>query len=89
MASLVLGLFFFLAFLSGVPAIVLGRLALSDISASGGRLRGRATAIVGIALGVFGCLLTLAYVLPATTHDGEMSRRAVHEQPQADRTRHK
>jgi len=76
MASLVLGLFFFLACSSGVPAILLGRHALSDIRASGGRLRGRATAIVGIALGVFGCLFTLAYFLPATTHDGEIPRRA-------------
>ena len=76
MASLVLGLFFFLPCLSGVPAILLGRHALSDIRASGGRLRGRATAIVGIVLGVFGCLFTLAYVLPATIHDGERPRRA-------------
>ena len=60
---------------------------LSDIRASGGRIRGRVTAIVGIALGVFGCLFTLAYVLPGQPTTVRSRAGAVREQPQADRTR--
>ncbi len=59
-----LGAFFFFACASGVPAILFGWHALSDIKKSGGRLRGRKMAIAGIGLGLFGCLFTIALLLP-------------------------
>lgn len=40
----------------GIPAIVVGRRSLKEISASRGRLRGRAWAWRGIVLGVVGTL---------------------------------
>lgn len=63
-ASLVLGLSFFLAFLTGLPAILLGRRALRDIWLSEGRLKGQGIAVAGIILGVIGCLLTVL-LMPA------------------------
>ncbi len=75
-ASLVLGLFFLLAFFTGLPAIVLGRQALREIRWSGGRLRGRGMAVAGIVLGVFGCLFTLAWLMPATRSAREAARRS-------------
>jgi Domain of unknown function (DUF4190) len=63
-ASLALGALFFLACLSGLPAIWLGRSALADIRQSGGRLTGKRMAAAGIALGVIGCLFTLALRTP-------------------------
>lgn len=44
-------------FLTGIPAIWIGMRALRDIDASNGRLRGRGTAKVGIALGILGSLV--------------------------------
>jgi prepilin-type processing-associated H-X9-DG protein len=75
-ASLVLGFLFFFACLSGLPAIFLGRQALSDIDRSGGRLRGRGMAIAGIVLGVIGCLFTVSLLLPAYRSAHEAARRA-------------
>jgi prepilin-type processing-associated H-X9-DG protein len=75
-ASLVLGLAFFFACFSGTPAILLGVQALGDISRSSGRLRGRKQAIAGIVLGVFGCLFTLAILMPAYRSAGEAARRS-------------
>lgn len=75
-ASLVLGLFLPLACLSGLPAILLGRRALSDIARSGGRLRGRGMAIGGVVLGVIGCFVAVAYLLPVVRHPPDASRRA-------------
>jgi prepilin-type processing-associated H-X9-DG protein len=74
--SLVLGLLFFFACFSGLPAIFLGRQALSDIRLSGGRLRGRGMASAGIVLGVFGCLFTVSLLLPAYRSAREAARRA-------------
>ena len=74
-ASLTLGVLFFFACLSGVPAILLGRQALSDIGRSGGRLRGRGMAVAGIVLGLIGCLFTVA-LMPATRSAREAARRA-------------
>lgn len=53
-----LGLFalFCCGFLTGVPAIFVGAQALRDIEASGGRLKGKGTAWLGIVLGVIGTL---------------------------------
>jgi hypothetical protein len=58
MASLVLGLgAMFAFFLTGIPAIVLGVLALREIQRSGGKTTGRSQAITGIVAGVlFGVL---------------------------------
>lgn len=75
-ASFGLGACFFFACLSGVPAILLGRQALRDIDRSGGRLRGKWMAVTGIVLGVFGCLVTLALLMPATRSAREAARRA-------------
>jgi prepilin-type processing-associated H-X9-DG protein len=75
-ASLVFGLAFFFACFSGTPAILLGVQALGDINRSGGRLRGRKQATAGIVLGVFGCLFTLALLMPAYRSAGEAARRS-------------
>ena len=75
-ASLALGAFFFFACLSGVPAILLGRQALRDISGSKGRLKGRRVAIAGIVLGLVGCLFTVSLLLPAVRSAREAARRA-------------
>ena len=74
--SLVLGLCFFLGFLTGVPAILVGGYALSKIGRSGGRLRGRGRAIVGIVLGIGACVLTVALLMPAVRAANEAARRA-------------
>jgi prepilin-type processing-associated H-X9-DG protein len=63
-ASLALGVLFFFGCLSGLPAILLGLLAILDINMSGGRLRGRGMAVGGIVLGLIGCLLTLGLIHP-------------------------
>jgi prepilin-type processing-associated H-X9-DG protein len=75
-ASLALGVLFFFACLSGVPAIMLGRRALNDIKRSGSRLRGHGMAVGGIVLGLIGCLFTLALILPAFRSAHEAARRA-------------
>jgi len=74
--SLVLGVLFFFACLTGVPAILLGRQALSDIHLSGGRLKGRKMAVAGIVLGLIGCLFTVWLLLPAMRSSREAARRA-------------
>ncbi len=75
-ASLVLGCLFFFVCFSGMPAIHLGMDALRDIKASKQRLRGRRMAIAGIVLGLFGCLLTAAFFMPAVRSAREAARRA-------------
>jgi prepilin-type processing-associated H-X9-DG protein len=71
--SLVLGvLSFFALLLAGIPAAVLGFLALGDIKKGGGRVKGQGLAITGIILGLMNTLATcltlpmvLAILLPA------------------------
>jgi prepilin-type processing-associated H-X9-DG protein len=75
-ASLVLGILFFFACLTGVPAILFGRRALREIELSKGRVRGRRMAIGGIVLGAIGCLFTIPLVLPAVRSSREAARRA-------------
>jgi prepilin-type processing-associated H-X9-DG protein len=76
-ASLLLGaLGIVFACFSGVPAVLLGRRALSDIRQSGGRLSGRWIAIAGILLGVAGCLFTVQIFWPVTYCDWKAARRA-------------
>ena len=65
-ASLVLGLCFTCVAVTGIPAIVLGYLALGEINRSKGRVKGSWMAWTGIVLGIFSTLLTLGWLLPAT-----------------------
>ncbi len=65
--SLALGVLFFFACFTGIPAIFIGLLALIDIDRSRGRLRGRGIAIAGIVLGVIGCLFTFVFLVPWPT----------------------
>lgn len=58
-AAMVLGLLsLVLGFVTGLPAIWVGRKALQHITASGGGLRGRRMAITGMTLGCVGIVLT-------------------------------
>ena len=75
-ASLSLGVLFVFACLSGIPAILFGRVAHGDIHRSGGRLRGKGLAVAGIALGVLDCLLTVSLLLPAVRSSREAARRS-------------
>lgn len=51
-AAMVLGLLVFLAwFLTGIPAVILGHMALGEIRASGGTQGGQGQAITGLVLG--------------------------------------
>ena len=72
--SFALGLLFFFACLSGIPAILIGHAALREINASGGRLYGRKLAIAGITLGWIGCLFTVALLMPTYRSAGEARR---------------
>jgi hypothetical protein len=75
-ASLILGVLFVFACLTGVPAIILGCQAIGDIKRSGGLLGGRRMAIAGVIFGLIGCLFTLALFLPAVRSAREAARRA-------------
>lgn len=67
--SLVLGvLSFFCAFFTGLPAIILGILAIGNITKRPRELKGQGLAIAGIVMGAMGCvwgLLLPALLLPA------------------------
>jgi hypothetical protein len=64
--SLGLGVSSFLClFFTGIPAVILGALALGEIGRSRGRTGGHGLAVGGIVTGVLGCLLTLAVGLVA------------------------
>jgi hypothetical protein len=76
-ASFVLGLLSLLcgAF-TGLPAVVLGCLGLSDIRKSRGRVRGRPAALSGIALGAIGStVVTVALLVPVFQGVREVRRR--------------
>jgi hypothetical protein len=63
--SLILGLLSpFCSLFAGIPAIILGSLALKDVKRSRGRLQGQGLAITGIVLGSVGSLLSLLLVIP-------------------------
>ena len=62
--------------LAGLPAIVFGWLGLRDITQGHGRVRGTWLAVTGIVLGVVGCLLTIALLIPAFHAAREGARRA-------------
>jgi hypothetical protein len=63
-ASLVLGLLSFcLLLFAGIPAAILGGLALGDVRRGRGRVKGQGLAIAGLVLGLFGTLLTIPALL--------------------------
>ncbi len=74
-ASLGLGLIFFLGCLTGLPAISMGIKALREMNRTVGPTRGRGLAIAGIVLGVFNCLLTVAMLLPLLSSDASSAAR--------------
>jgi hypothetical protein len=81
-ASLVLGILSFIfTILAGIPAIILGTLALRDASRSRGRVGGQGLAIAGIVLGSLGSLLLLVHVallVPAITGAREAAYDSKH-----------
>lgn len=78
-ASLVLGvLSFCLSALAGIPAIILGVMALSTANRSQGRVGGQGLAIAGIVLGGIGTLMVfvqIALLLPAISAARDAARR--------------
>lgn len=65
-ASLILGIFsLFCNVLAGVPAVIMGILALRDIGRSGDRLTGRGLATAGIITAGVGTLMSCFLLLPA------------------------
>jgi hypothetical protein len=48
--------------LAGIPAVFVGAQALSDITASGGRLKGRGMAWIGVILGALGTVASTGAV---------------------------
>jgi prepilin-type processing-associated H-X9-DG protein len=81
-ASLVLGLLSLVCTLfTGIPAIILGALGLSDIERSQGQIKGKGMATAGIVLGGLGSTLVvaamlIALLLPAVQAAREAARRA-------------
>ncbi|MGC4111709.1 MAG: DUF4190 domain-containing protein [Nocardioides sp.] len=70
-ATLILGLLsLVLGFVTGLPALWVGRKSLRHIAASGGELRGRRLAITGMSLGCVGILLTSVAWLYLHDHPG-------------------
>jgi len=63
--SLVLGILSLvcLGFLSGIPAMILGRRATREIDASGGRIGGSGVATAGFVTGLIGTLLSVVGVV--------------------------
>ncbi|MFP6674634.1 MAG: DUF1559 domain-containing protein, partial [Pirellulaceae bacterium] len=82
-ASLILGLLtpFCFSFLTGIPALILGVIALQKISRSGGQLKGQGMAITGVVTGgagtLFSCMLLPALLLPAVQSAREAARQQV------------
>src|SRR6266704_1655591 len=70
-ASMILGIvsiFFCLSVLTGIPAVILGHISLSNIRKSMGRIKGNGMATAGLVMGyigiAFGLLITPAIVIP-------------------------
>jgi hypothetical protein len=66
-ASMILGIIAFPfcvgSIFTGIPAVILGALALSDIGKSGGRLGGKGLAITGLVTGVMGILVVPLFLI--------------------------
>jgi hypothetical protein len=79
-ASLVLGIFSFcLTIFTGIPAVILGIIALSGINRSRGAITGAGMAIAGIVMGALGCtmvFISVALLLPAVQAAREAARRS-------------
>lgn len=80
-AALVLGLLSpFCTLFAGLPAIVLGADALSDIARETGKegLRGKGMAVAGIVLGAVGCVLipVVMLIVPVASASREVARRS-------------
>ena len=66
--SLVLGIVsLFCSIFTGIPAIIVGIIALIKTSKSSGRIKGGGLAIGGIVTGAIGCLLAVVVLLPAVS----------------------
>ena len=77
-AAFVLGLMsLLLGILTGIPAIVLGIIALVKIEKSGGRITGKGFAIPGILVPVFSIALMIVILLPTLFRVRAQGRRAV------------
>jgi DNA-directed RNA polymerase subunit RPC12/RpoP len=82
LVSLVLGLASILLFcVTGLPALIVGFMALGDIGNSRGKLKGAGLAYTGITLGIIGMVLTvivgpLALLFPAVMKVREAAERA-------------
>jgi hypothetical protein len=80
-AAFVLGILsIFALVVTGLPAIILGIIALAAIGRSGGRLTGRAFAVLGIVLPVFSIFfiaLLMAILMPALSQARMQARNAV------------
>ena len=82
-SSLVLGISSFLCWIfTGLPAIILGAIALRDIKRSGGQLNGEGMAIAGIVCGSISMLIIIpailvALLLPAVQAAREAARRSM------------
>lgn len=61
-ASLVLGLFSLVICIAGIPAIILGHMALSEIRKSAGRLKGEGMALAGLIMGYL-TIVALPFIL--------------------------
>jgi hypothetical protein len=73
-AAMILGLLIFIAgFFTGIPAVILGHMALNEINTSGGTQGGRGQAITGLVLGylsIAGLACFCLYFLVALAHTG-------------------
>jgi prepilin-type processing-associated H-X9-DG protein len=63
--------------LTGIPAIIVGIIALVMIGSAAGRLTGRAFAIIGIVLPLFSFFVLLGLLMPALAKTRERARYAV------------
>jgi hypothetical protein len=48
---------------TGIPAMILGSIAMAEIDASGGRLGGRGLAVAGRILGIISVALSILFVI--------------------------
>jgi hypothetical protein len=77
-AALVLGLLSFIFnILTGIPAVILGIIALVKIEKSGGKITGKGFAIAGIIVPVFSFVLMIAILMPALFRARAQAKRVI------------